>query len=55
MVRFIEFYEEVFEWCITSGFFKGLLAGIFLLGICAALVFIFVEITLSINRASKKI
>lgn len=34
--------------------FKGLFSGIILLGICAALVFIFVKITLSIDRASKK-
>lgn len=54
MVRFLEFYEEVFGWCITSGFFKGLFGGILLLGICAALVFIFIEITLSIDKASKK-
>lgn len=54
MTGFLEFYEEVFGWCITSGFFKSLFAGIFLLGICAALVFIFVKITLSIDRASKK-
>lgn len=54
MVGFIIFYKGVLKWCATSEIFRGLFAGILLLIICAALVFIFVEITLSINRASKK-
>lgn len=53
MVRFLEFYEEVFGWCITSEIFRGLIAGILLLGICAVLTFIFIKITLWINKVDK--
>lgn len=54
MVGFKIFYKGVLKWCATSEVFRSLLAGILLLGICAALVFIFVKITLLIDRASKR-
>ena len=53
MVEFKIFYKGVLKWCATSEIFRGLLAGIFLLGICVALTFIFIKINLWINKVDK--
>lgn len=53
MVGFKIFYKGVLKWCATSEVFRSLIAGIMLLGICAALTFIFIKITIWVNKVDK--